>query len=80
MPAWLLIVLKSIAVSRLKDWLAKNALRWGAKIVVESSKNQWDNEVYDVVVAIVDNEPTAEIRKQMNDIVKLIDESSKEKG
>jgi hypothetical protein len=77
MPAWLLIILKSLAVSRLKDWLAKNALRWGAKIVVESSKNQWDNEVYDVVIAIIDNEPTAAVRKQMNDIVKMIEKPKK---
>jgi hypothetical protein len=77
MPVWLMVILKSLAISRLKDWLAKNALRWGAKIVVQSSKNQWDNEVYDVVTAIIDNEPSKEINKQMKKLIEVINKSSK---
>jgi hypothetical protein len=77
MPVWLMVILKSLAISRLKDWLAKNALRWGAKIVVQSSKNQWDNEVYDVVTAIIDNEPSKEINKQMKQLIEVINKSSK---
>jgi hypothetical protein len=77
MPVWLMVILKSLAISRLKDWLAKNALRWGAKIVVQSSKNQWDNEVYDVVTAIIDNEPSKEINKQMKQLIEVINKSNK---
>lgn len=76
MPAWLLTVLKGIAISKLKDWLAKNALRWGARIIVKSSKNEWDNTVLDVVESIIDGKPSEEINAHMNKLVKMFDDVS----
>lgn len=76
MPAWLLTVLKGIAISKLKDWLAKNALRWGARIIVKSSKNEWDNTVLDVVESIIDGKPSEEINAHMNKLVKMFDDDS----
>lgn len=77
MPAWLLTFLKGLAISRIRDWLGKNAIKWGAKIIVKSTDNQWDDGVYDVVEAIVDNEPTEEINKHMAKLVKLFDDKDK---
>lgn len=76
MPAWLLTVLKGIAISKLRDWLAKNALRWGARIIVKSSKNEWDNTVLDVVESIIDGKPSEEINAHMNKLVKMFDDDS----
>ena len=76
MPAWLLTVLKGIAISKLKDWLAKNALRWGARIIVKSSKNEWDNTVLDVVESIIDGKPSEEINAHMSKLVKMFDDDS----
>jgi len=77
MPAWLLTVLKGLAISRLKDWLAKNAIKWAAKIVVKNTENKWDDVAYDVIEAIIDNEPTEEINAHMNKLVKLFDDKDK---
>lgn len=75
MPVWLLTLLKGIAISKLKDWLAKNALKWGAKIIVKSTDNKWDDSVYDVVEAIIDGEPTEEINTHMNKLIKMFDDA-----
>jgi hypothetical protein len=76
MPVWVLTILKGIAVSKLRDWLAENALRWGAKILVKSTSNEWDDTIYDVATSIIDGEPTEEINAHMNKLVKMFDESS----
>ena len=75
MPVWLLGILKGLAVSKLQDWLAKNALKWGAKIMVKSTDNQWDDTVFDIVESIIDGEPTEEINAHMNKLVKLFDDA-----
>ena len=75
MPVWLLTVLKGIAISKLKDWLAKNALKWGAKIIVKSTENKWDDTVYDVIESIIDGEPSEEISAHMNKLVKMFDDA-----
>lgn len=77
MPVWLLSILKGLAISRLKDWLAKNAIKWAAKVIVKSTDNKWDDVAYDAIEAIIDNEPTEEINAHMNKLVKLFDESAK---
>lgn len=77
MPVWLLNVLKGLAISRLKDWIAANAFKWAAKILVNSTENQWDDSLYDVAEAIIDNEPTEEINAHMNKLVKLFDDKDK---
>jgi len=77
MPAWLLTVLKGIAITRLRDWLAKNAVKWAAKIIVRSTKNKWDDVAYDVIEAIIDGQPTEEINQHLNKLVKLFDDASK---
>tara|TARA_R110000851_G_scaffold199396_2_gene350437 strand:- start:207 stop:572 length:366 start_codon:yes stop_codon:yes gene_type:complete len=74
MPVWLLTVLKGLAISRIKDWLAANAFKWAAKILVKSTENQWDDGMYDVIEAIIDNEPTEEINDHMTKLVKLFDD------
>lgn len=76
MPAWLLTVLKSLAVSRLKSWLAKNAIKWAAKALVNSTENKWDDVAYDAIEAIIDNEPTEEINAHMNKLIKLFDDKT----
>lgn len=77
MPSWLLTVLKGLAISRLKDWLAKNAIKWAAKIVVKNTENKWDDVAYDAIEAIIDNEPTEEINAHMNKLVKLFNDKDK---
>lgn len=77
MPAWLLTVLKGIAITRLRDWLAKNAVKWAAKIIVRSTKNKWDDVAYDAIEAIIDGQPTEEINQHLNKLVKLFDDASK---
>lgn len=74
MPVWLLTVLKGLAISRIKDWLAKNAIKWAAKVIVKSTDNKWDDVAYDAIEAIIDNEPTEEINVHMNKLVKLFDD------
>lgn len=76
MPAWLLTILKGIAVSKLRDWLAKNALKWAAKIIVRSTRNKWDDVAYDAIESIIDGEPTEEINAHMNKLVKMFDDDS----
>lgn len=75
MQVWLLNFLKGLAISRLRDWLAKNAFRWGAKAYVNSSKNGWDNVLYDVTTAIIDGEPSEEINAHMNKLIKMFDDA-----
>lgn len=75
MPVWLLTILKGIAISKLKDWLAKNALKWGAKIIVKSTNNKWDDTVFDVIESIIDGEPDEEINAHMNKLVKMFDDA-----
>lgn len=75
MPVWLLTILKGIAISKLKDWLAKNALKWGAKIIVKSTANKWDDSVYDVIESITDGEPSEEINTHMNKLIKMFDDA-----
>ena len=77
MPVWLLTVLKGLAISRIKDWLAKNAIKWAAKVIVKSTDNKWDDVAYDAIEAIIDNEPTEEINAHMNKLVKLFDDKDK---
>jgi len=76
MPAWILTILKGIAVSKLRDWLAKNALKWAAKIIVRSTRNKWDDVAYDAIESIIDGEPTEEINAHMNKLVKMFDDDS----
>jgi len=76
MPAWLITILKGIAVSKLRDWLAKNALKWAAKIIVRSTRNKWDDVAYDAIESIIDGEPTEEINAHMNKLVKMFDDDS----
>jgi len=68
--------LKGIAVSKLRDWLAKNALKWAAKIIVRSTRNKWDDAAYDAIESIIDGEPTEEINAHMNKLVKMFDDDS----
>ena len=75
MPVWLLTLLKGIAISKLKDWLAKNALKWGAKIIVKSTDNKWDDTVFDVIESIIDGEPSEEINSHMNKLIKMFDDA-----
>jgi len=76
MPAWLITILKGIAVSKLRDWLAKNAIKWAAKIIVRSTSNKWDDVAYDAIESIIDGEPTEEINAHMNKLVKMFDDDS----
>jgi hypothetical protein len=75
MPAWVLTILKGVAVARLRDWLAKNAIKWLSKVIVRSTQNKWDDCAYDVIEAIIDGKPSEEINTHMNKLVKLFDES-----